>query len=108
MQACLLTAEKTASAAALINGAADGGAWNCVNCWQCVEACPQGVDLYAFMMAKRRTEDVPGTIRRLIDNIVDNGISSPVPAVDQIRAMHGLPRCRLIERYKLEILLNSV
>lgn len=83
------------------------GAWNCVNCWKCIEVCPRDVDIYSLMMARRRQEDMPELVEKSIDNITRTGCSIKVRGLNQIREMYGLKPVRLIEEQKTKILLQS-
>ncbi len=94
-----------ASIVSELNEVSRTGAWNCVNCWKCMEACPQEVDIYGFMMERRKKEDIPPLIEQSINNIMSTGCSMNLHGMDQIREMHGLKPLRLIEKKVLKTLL---
>lgn len=83
------------------------GAWNCVNCWKCIDICPLGFDIYSFMMARRRQEDMPELIVKSVENINHTGCSIRLRGLNQIREMYGLKPFRMIEKKKVEILLEN-
>lgn len=89
-----------------LNENSKNGAWNCVNCWKCIEACPEEVDIYSFMMERRQHENIPSQIRDSIDNITNTGCALSLRGIDQIREMHGLQSLRLIGEQKLKTLLE--
>lgn len=82
------------------------GAWNCINCWKCMEACPLDVDIYGLMMEKRRGEEAPDLIKRSIKNITLLGSTIGLYDINDIRKMHGLPSIELIEEGEVKTLLN--
>ena len=90
-----------------LNKKADTGAWNCVNCWKCIEACPQDVDIYGFMMARRRKEDIPLTMRQSVRNIMGKGCSIYLRGINEIREADGLSPIKLIEKHKVKTLLGG-
>jgi Fe-S oxidoreductase len=61
------------SIASELNELASSGAWNCAHCWMCIEVCPQGVDIFGFMMKRRKVEEIPELIRKGIDGIFRKG-----------------------------------
>lgn len=82
------------------------GAWNCVNCWKCIDICPMKVDIYGFMMGRRRQEDIPKLIKQGIDNINHTGCAMKLRGINHIREMYGLKPLPLIEEGKLKTLLE--
>lgn len=82
------------------------GAWNCINCWKCMEACPLDVDIYGLMMDKRRGEEAHDLIKRSIMNITRLGSTISLYEINDIRKMHGLPPIELIEESEVKALLD--
>ncbi len=83
------------------------GAWNCVNCWKCIDICPRNVDIYSLMMARRRQEDMPELVEKSVDNISRTGCSIRVRGLNQIREMYDLKPFRMIKEKKVTILLEN-
>ena len=70
--------------------------WQCTNCYNCHERCPQEVKPVEViismknMLADRGFE--PPTVTRVIKTFVETGRTTPLsPAVDKQRAKFGLP-----------------
>jgi Fe-S oxidoreductase len=83
------------------------GAWNCVNCWKCIDICQTGFDIYSFMMARRRHEDMPELIGKSVENITRTGCSIRLRGLNQIREMYGLKPFRMIKEKEVKILLDN-
>ena len=83
------------------------GAWNCVNCWKCIDVCPRGVDIYSLMMARRRQEEMPELIGKSVENITRTGCSIRLRGLNEIREMYGLKPLRMIKEKKVKILLEN-
>jgi len=77
--------------------ATDYSVWLCTSCWRCVEACPQGVDIYGLMMEQRRREPPPAGYEAAIASALSCGAALEVPQeeLDQVRADRGLERVEL-------------
>ena len=90
-----------------LNKTAEIGAWNCVNCWKCMESCPRDVDIYGFMMERRRKEDLPLTVRKSVKNIMRTGCSIYVRGLNQIREADGLAPLKFIDKHKVKMLLEG-
>ena len=107
VESCLVLRRGENSIVSELNKTADTGAWNCVNCWKCIEACPQDVDIYGFMMARRRKEDIPLTMRQSVKNIMETGCSIYLRGINEIREADGLTSLKLIEKHKVKTLLEG-
>ena len=107
VESCLVVRSGEGSIVSELNKMADTGAWNCVNCWKCIEACPQGVDIYGFMMARRRKEDSPLTVRQSVRNIMERGCSIYLRGINDIREADGLAPLKLIEKHRVKTLLED-
>ncbi len=79
----------------IMSGETTTGAWNCANCWKCVEACPDE-DVYGYMMERRRQEEPPARYKRSYDSIRACGYSFPVEELNAIREMWGLKKIKLV------------
>ena len=106
LESCIVFKNGKASFLAELNEMSVTGAWNCVNCWKCIEICPQEVNIYALMMERRRQEDIPRIIGQTINNIIKTGCAMTLRGINQIREMYGLKPVRLIEDRELTILLE--
>lgn len=102
---CIITAMDGNSITSELNELADDGAWNCANCWRCIEVCPQGVNIFGFMMERRREEEIPELIRKGINGILNIGFWSGDIQFNEIRELCGLPPVRLLGREKVALLM---
>ena len=103
---CMAAASGGESVTTILSGESETGAWNCSNCGKCVEACPEGVDVYSYMMERRRQEEAPAAYRKSYDSICGSGYSFPVVEINTIREMWGLKPVRLIDPEKIRKLLS--
>ncbi len=104
-QYCIVARAGCASITAVLSDGSGKGAWNCTNCWKCVEACPEDVDIFTFMMKKRRELEPPAHYRRSFDNIRHTGYSMPIEDLNTIREMWGLDEIRKVDPAKIRKLL---
>jgi Fe-S oxidoreductase len=88
-----------------LNEIAGNGAWNCANCWKCIEVCPCGVDIFEFMMEKRKEEDPPDLIRKGIDGILSTGFWFGEIQFNEVRESFVLPAVRLLGQEKVALLM---
>jgi len=95
------------SIVSIICGDSETGAWNCANCWKCIEACPEGVDVYEEMIRQRREEEAPEEYRKKYESICKTGYGLPVDELNDLREMWGLKKIKLIDREKLRKLLGD-
>ena len=102
---CMVARSGGQSIATILNGDGAAGAWNCANCWMCVDSCPEGVDIYQEMLARRRDEEAPASYRRSYENIRRTGYSMPVEDINTIREMWGLGEIHLADPEKIAKLL---
>lgn len=102
---CMVTAVDGHSIASELNELADDGAWNCASCWRCIEVCPRGVDIFGFMMKRRREEGVPEPIRKGIDGVFRSGFWFGDIQFNEVRESFGLPAVRLLGREKVALLM---
>ncbi len=70
--------------------------WQCTNCYNCHERCPQEVKPVEVIIAlKNMLADrgiIPDTVNRIIKTFEATGRTVPMnPAVDKMRARFGLP-----------------
>lgn len=95
------------SIASELNEIAGNGAWNCANCWKCQDVCPRGVDIFAFMMERRREEDPPNLIRRGIDGIFEKGFWFGEGQCNEAREALGLPVVRFLGQKRVALLMGD-
>ncbi|MHB8142137.1 MAG: hypothetical protein ACYDGX_00525 [Thermoleophilia bacterium] len=81
----------------ILSGDSETGAWNCANCWKCIESCPAGFDIYLAIIEHRRAEKAPASYREALDNICHYGYIFPMEEIDRIREMWGLPPVRRVD-----------
>ena len=102
---CIITTMDGYSIASELNELAENGAWNCASCWRCIEVCPQGVDIFGFMMKRRREEKIPELIRKGIDGIFRKGFWFGDIQFNEVRELFGLPAVRFLGREKVALLM---
>ena len=93
------------SIASELNDLASSGAWNCANCWRCIEVCPRAVDIFGFMMQRRKEEEIPELIRKGIDGVFRKGFWFGDSQFNEIRGLFGLPAVRFLGREKMALLM---
>ncbi|MFZ0448826.1 MAG: hypothetical protein WAL98_06240 [Desulfatiglandaceae bacterium] len=72
-----------------------------------MEARPSNVDIYGFMMAKRKEGDTLAGIEEALVNITGKGCSMNIRGLNEIREIYGLGSVRLLERDKVRVLLEE-
>ena len=102
---CVVTEMGGHSIASELNGIDGDGAWNCASCWKCIEICPQGVDIFGFMMKRRKEEGIPELIRKGIDGIFNTGFWFGDIQFNAVRESFGLPAVKLLGRKKVALLM---
>jgi len=107
LEVCPVWQNGKTSMASVLNEASEDGAWQCVNCWNCMEACPSDVDIYGLMMAKRKDEKVPPGIQDGLVNIMGIGCSMHIRGLNEIREIYDLGPVKLLEKRKVKILLEE-
>ncbi len=77
--------------------APDHSAWLCTSCWRCQESCPVDVDIYGWMMERRRREEAPTGYQNAFDSVLACGLALEVPQeeLDELRAARGLEPVKL-------------
>jgi heterodisulfide reductase subunit C len=58
-EVCIVESMGAHSITSFLCGDEDYSSWLCSSCWRCQEVCPEGVDIHAVMMEKRREEEPP-------------------------------------------------
>lgn len=102
---CVVTEMGGHSIASELNEIIGDGAWNCANCWKCIEICPQGVDIFGFMMKRRKEEGIPELIRKGFDGIFRKGFWFGDIQFNEVRESFGLPAVKLLGRKKVALLM---
>lgn len=105
---CMVAQAGSESITTILSGASATGAWNCSNCWKCVEICPEGVDVFAVMMGKRRQEPIPAQYRHALRNIREAGYIFPIDKVNTMREMWGLEPIEPVDPRKVRKLLGCL
>ncbi|MHB1390098.1 MAG: 4Fe-4S dicluster domain-containing protein [Thermoleophilia bacterium] len=96
-QTCMVERLGGDSITTILNGESETGAWNCSNCWKCIDACPLGADIYSAIIDRRRQEKPPATYREAFASICRVGFIFPMEEINTIREMWGLDHIRLID-----------
>ena len=104
---CVVTEMGGHSIASELNELAEDGAWNCANCWRCIEVCPRAVNVFRFMMERRREQEVPELIRKGIDGIFRRGFWFGDIQFNEIRESFGLPAVKFLDRGKMARLMDD-
>ncbi len=104
---CIVTTMDGHSIASELNELEGDGAWNCASCWKCIEICPQGVDIFGFMMKRRKAEGIPELIRKGIDGIFSTGFWFGEVHFNEVRESFALPAVRLLGREKVALLMSE-
>lgn len=116
-EVCLAEALGGHTITSLLSGGQEYSAWLCSFCWQCQEACPQGVDIHAVMVRERRgegrgeklAEPALGPYRRCLESILRSGLAFSIgEEVASLRAAYGLPPLQPISAERLAALLGSL
>ena len=102
---CVILKMDGHSIASELNELAEDGAWNCTNCWRCIEVCPQGVDIFGFMVKRRREEEIPELIRMGIEGVLNKGFWFGDIQFNEVRESFGLPAVKLLGRKKVALLM---
>ena len=89
----------------------DSVLWQCTNCYNCHERCPQEVKpVEVIISMKNMLADrgfVPATAAKVIKTFMDTGRTAPVnPAVDKQRANFGLPPMAPVPMDEIRTLLE--
>ncbi|HJX37609.1 MAG TPA: hypothetical protein VJ714_03315 [Anaerolineae bacterium] len=108
-EACIVEKLGAHSITSFLCGDEDFSAWLCSSCWRCQEVCPEGVDIHAIMMEKRREEEAPTGHRANLVNVLSFGYALPVEnAANELRRFHGLEAVQLISKQAVETLLEGL
>ena len=108
-EACIVEKLGAHSITSFLCGDDDYSAWLCSSCWLCQEICPEGVDIHAIMMEKRREEEAPTGYRANLVNVLSFGYALPVDdSINELRLFHGLEAVQLISKQALETLLDGL
>ena len=102
---CIITRMNGHSITSELNALAKDGAWNCASCWRCIEVCPQGVDIFGFMMKRRMEEEIPELIRKGIDGIFSTGFWFGEIQFNEVRESFVLPAVRVLGQEKVALLM---
>ena len=103
---CIVEKYGGESITTILSGLSETGAWNCSNCWKCIDACPLGVDIYSVIIDRRREEPAPAAYREAFDNICRSGYIFPMEEVNASREMWGLDPVRLVDPGIISVLLK--
>ncbi len=107
-EACIVEAMGAHSITSFLCGDEDYSSWLCASCWRCQEACPEGVDIHAVMMERRRQEQPPTGYWANFRNILRSGYALPMgEGINELRRIHGLDAVKLIPVDWVAILLGE-
>jgi len=107
-EVCIVERMGAHSITSFLSGDEDYSSWLCSSCWRCQEVCPQGVDIHAIMMVKKREEEPPAGYVANFTNVLQSGYALPIgEEINELRKIHGLDAVRLIPVEWVEILLGG-
>jgi heterodisulfide reductase subunit C len=107
-EVCIVESLGAHSITSFLSGEEEYSSWLCSSCWRCQEVCPQGVDIHAVMMEKRREEKPPAGHQANLVNVLRFGYALPMDErVNELRRAHGLEAVQFIPAEQLEILLQG-
>jgi Fe-S oxidoreductase len=104
---CMVARAGGESVTTILCGDSETGAWNCANCWKCIETCPEGVDIQEIMMERRRQEPMPQRYKDAFNSIRRIGYVFPLEEVNVFREMWGLEPIKLVDPGKVRRLLGD-
>jgi len=89
----------------------DSVLWQCTNCYNCAERCPQEVKPAEVIISlKNMLADLniyPTTVEKIIDTFENTGRTTPLsPAVDRQREQFGLPPMQPVPMDEIKKLLE--
>ena len=90
----------------------DSVLWQCTNCYNCAERCPQQVKPAEVIIAlKNMLADrgiYPGGVDRVIETFLEHGHSvAPSPIIDRNREKFGLPPIKPVPMEEIRTLLGD-
>jgi heterodisulfide reductase subunit C len=105
---CIVERLGAHSITSFLCGEDDYSSWLCSSCWRCQEVCPQGVDIHAIMMEKRRDEEPPPQHVSNLVSVLSFGYALAVDdSINELRRFHGLDAVDLIPGERLKVLLGG-
>ena len=107
-EVCIVERMGAHSITSFLCGDEDYSSWLCSSCWRCQEVCPEGVDIHAIMMDKRREQGPPAGHETNFRNVLQSGYALPIGAeINEMRRIHDLDAVQLIPVDWVEILLRE-
>jgi heterodisulfide reductase subunit C len=105
-QACIVETMGAHSITSFLNGDGDYSSWLCSSCWRCQEVCPDGVDIHAIMIERRRHEKAPAAHEAIFRNVLHTGYALPLGEdINDLRIAHGLDPVNLVPEEWVRVLL---
>ena len=107
-EVCIVERLGAHSITSFLCGDEEYSSWLCSSCWRCQEVCPQGVDIHAVMMLKRREQEPPTGHEANLVNVMRLGYALELDdKVNELRLFHGLDAVQLVSVESVEILLHE-
>ncbi len=107
-EVCLVERMGAHSITSFLSGDGDYSSWLCSSCWRCQEVCPEGIDIHAIMMAKRREEEPPAGHAANWRSVLQCGYALPIDeGINELRIIHGLNAVQLIPKEWVDVLLRE-
>lgn len=107
-EVCIVERMGAHSITSFLSGDEEYSSWLCCSCWRCQEVCPQGVDIHAIIMIKRREEEPPAGHEAIFRNVLQYGYALPMgEGINEWRKIHGLGEMEPIPVEWVETLLRG-
>jgi len=107
-EVCIVEQLGAHSITSFLCGEEDYSSWLCSSCWRCQEVCPQGVQIHAIMMEKRREEEPPSGHEANLVSVLRSGYALLMDSdINSARIFHGLEPVQLIPPGYVEMLLEE-
>ncbi len=107
-EVCIVERMGGHSITSFLSGEKDYSSWLCSSCWRCQEVCPEGIDVHAIMMAKRREEEAPARYEACFRDVLQSGYALPIgEGINELRRIHGLDAVQLIPGEWVAVLLRG-
>lgn len=104
---CIIVRYGGYSLVSILNRDSEKGAWNCSNCWKCIEACPVGIDIVKFLEKRRKIEKPPQAIAKGIEMVMKKGYFMDLVISNDFRENVGLKPLKFFKEAEIELLLGE-
>lgn len=107
-EVCIVERLGAHSITSFLLGEDNYSSWLCSSCWRCQEVCPQGVDIHAIMMEKRRGEEPPAGHRTNSARVLQSGYALTIgEEINEMRRHHDLEAVEFVPAEWIKALLRG-